>query len=58
MPVAYMPNLDKITLLQFDGIFSEYEFKKALDLAIMGNKKIYEILRKALMEKYFKTEEK
>lgn len=55
MPVAYMPNLDKIVLLQFDGIFSEEEFKKAIDLAILGNKKVYEILKKALIEKYFGT---
>ncbi|MEL9915047.1 MAG: exosome complex exonuclease Rrp41 [Nitrososphaeria archaeon] len=55
MPVAYMPNLDKIVLLQFDGIFSEEEFKKAIDLAILGNKKVYEILKKALVEKYFGT---
>jgi len=57
MPVAYMPNLDKITLLQFDGAFTEEEFKKAIDLAIVGNKKVYDILRNALTEKYFKTEE-
>jgi exosome complex component RRP41 len=57
MPVAYMPNLDKITLLQFDGAFTEEEFKKAIDLAIVGNKKVYDILKNALTEKYFKTEE-
>jgi len=55
MPVAYMPNLDKIVLLQFDGIFTEEEFKKAIDLAILGNKRVYEILKKALIEKYFGT---
>jgi exosome complex component RRP41 len=57
MPVAYMPNLDKIVLLQFDGIFTEEEFKKAIDLAILGNKRVYEILKKALIEKYFGTVE-
>ena len=57
MPVAYMPNLDKIVLLQFDGIFTEEEFKKAIDLAILGNKRVYEILKKALIEKYFETVE-
>lgn len=57
MPVAYMPNLDKIILLQFDGAFTEEEFKKAIDLAIVGNKKVYDILKNALTEKYFKTEE-
>jgi len=55
MPVAYMPNLEKITLLQFDGAFTVEEFKKAMDLAIIGNKKVYEILKKTLTEKYFKT---
>jgi len=55
MPVAYMPNLEKITLLQFDGAFTEDEFKKAIELAIMGNRKIYDILRKTLTERYFKT---
>jgi exosome complex component RRP41 len=57
MPVAYMPNLDQITLLQFDGAFTEEEFKKAIDLAIVGNKKVYDILKNTLTEKYFKTEE-
>jgi len=57
IPVAYMPNLDRITLLQFDGIFTEEEFKKAIELAIIGNKKVYEILKNALTEKYFKIGE-
>jgi len=55
IPVAYMPNLDKITLLQFDGIFTEEEFKKAIDLAIIGNRKVYEILKNVLTERYFET---
>lgn len=57
MPIAYMPNLDRITLLQFDGEFTVDEYMKAVDLGIEGNKKVYEILRKALMEKYFKVED-
>ena len=56
MPIAYMPNLDRITLLQFDGEFTVDEYMKAVDLGIEGNKKVYGILRKAIMEKYFKVE--
>jgi len=56
MPIAYMPNLDRITLLQFDGEFTVDEYKRAVDLGIEGNKKVYGILRKAIMEKYFKVE--
>jgi exosome complex component RRP41 len=57
MPIAYMPNLDRITLLQFDGEFTVDEYMKAVDLGIEGNKKVYGILRKAIMEKYFKVED-
>ncbi len=53
MPVAYMPNLGKITLMQLDGILTPTEYKKCLETAIGGCKQIYEIQKKALMEKYF-----
>ena len=53
MPVAYMPNLGKITLMQLDGILTHDEYKKCLDTAIGGCKQVYEIQKKALMEKYF-----
>jgi len=57
MPVAYMPNLGKITLMQLDGILTPNEYKKCLETAIGGCKQVYEIQRKALMEKYFKNGE-
>lgn len=57
MPVAYMPNLGKITLMQLDGILTPDEYKKCLETAIGGCKQVYEIQRKALMEKYFKNGE-
>ncbi|MDX1370952.1 MAG: exosome complex exonuclease Rrp41 [Nitrososphaeraceae archaeon] len=53
MPVAYMPNLDKITLLQLDGILNKSQFTECLEKALQGCKMVYEIQRKALMEKYF-----
>ena len=52
MPIAYMPKLNKVTLLQMDGILSTDEAEKALNLAIEGCKKIYEIQREALKKKY------
>jgi exosome complex component RRP41 len=52
MPIAYMPKLNKVTLLQMDGILSTDEAEKALNLAIEGCKKVYEIQREALKKKY------
>jgi exosome complex component RRP41 len=57
MPVAYMPNLGKITLMQLDGILTPDEYKKCIETAIGGCKQVYEIQKKALMEKYFKNGE-
>jgi exosome complex component RRP41 len=55
MPVALMPNVGKITLLQLDGILKPEEFKTCMQTALVGCRKVYEVQRKALMEKYFKT---
>src|SRR6187401_3012009 len=53
MPVAYMPHLNQITLLQLDGILSPEQFNECLDKAIGGCNVVYEIQRQALMQKYF-----
>jgi len=52
MPVAYMPKLGKVTLLQMDGIMTPEENEKALNLAIEACKKVYEVQREALKKKY------
>jgi exosome complex component RRP41 len=52
MPVAYMPKLSKVTLLQMDGIMTAEENETALNLAIEGCKKVYEVQREALKKKY------
>lgn len=57
MPVAYMPNLGKVTLMQLDGILTPSEYKTCLETAIGGCKQVYELQRKALMEKYFENGE-
>lgn len=52
MPVAILPHLGRILLLQMDGHMTPKEFNEALDLAIEGNKKIYELQKKALRDSY------
>ncbi len=56
MPVAYMPRLERITLLQLDGKLSREQFNECVDKAISGCKSVYEIQKKALMQKYFGSE--
>jgi len=57
VPVAYMPNLNAITLLQMDGILSPDEFEKAVNMAVDGCKKIYEVQKEALKTKYMVVKE-
>jgi exosome complex component RRP41 len=52
VPVALMPNLNAITLLQMDGILTHEEFENAVNLAIQGCKKIYAMQKEALKSKY------
>jgi len=52
MPVALMPNLGQITLIQLDGSLNSDEYKKCIETAIIGCKKVYEIQKNALKEKY------
>jgi len=52
MPIAYMPKLNKVTLLQMDGTMSTTEAETAINLAIEGCKKVYEVQRDALKKKY------
>jgi exosome complex component RRP41 len=56
MPVAYMPHLEQVTLLQLDGILSHEQFNECVDKAIKGCEIVYEIQRQALMQKYFGNE--
>ncbi|MEP0825384.1 MAG: exosome complex exonuclease Rrp41 [Nitrososphaera sp.] len=56
MPVAYLPRLEQVTLLQLDGKLSPEQFNECLDKAIVGCKMVYEIQKQALMQKYFGNE--
>ncbi len=57
VPVAYMPNLNAITLLQMDGILSQAEMEKAVNMAMEGCKKIYVMQKEALKTKYMVVKE-
>ncbi|MFQ6053635.1 MAG: exosome complex exonuclease Rrp41 [Candidatus Bathyarchaeia archaeon] len=57
VPVAYMPKLERVTLLQMDGILSAEELEKCINLSIEGCKQIYELQRSALKRKYGIDEE-
>jgi len=57
VPVAYMPNLNAITLLQMDGILAPDEFEKAVNMAMEGCKKINALQKEALKNKYMTVKE-
>jgi len=52
VPVAYLPKSDQVTLLQMEGIMTQEETEKCIELAIEGCKQIYEIQKEALKKKY------
>ena len=53
MPVAIMPNLGQVTLLQVDGIYTREQFQKAFELAIEKGRQIYDMQRQALTNRFF-----
>ena len=52
IPIAIMPNSDKITLIQMDGKITKDELKKLIEMAKKTCKQIYDIMKNALKEKY------
>jgi exosome complex component RRP41 len=57
VPMAIMPNLNAVTLLQMDGILTPKEFETAVSMAIDGCKKIYAMQKEALRTKYMTVKE-
>ena len=51
-PVAYYPKQKKMTLMQLDGLTNKQEIEEMLDMAVEGCKKVHEVQKKALREKY------
>lgn len=57
VPLAWMPNLNVITLLQMDGLLTLEEFEQAVNLALKGCKQIYKLQKEALTAKYVSIKE-
>ena len=57
VPVALMPNMNAVTLLQMDGTLSLEEFESTVNLALDGCKKIYVMQKEALKTKYLNVKE-
>jgi len=52
LPLALMPNLNAITLLQMDGGLTMDEFERVMNLALTGCKQIHTIQKEALKARY------
>jgi exosome complex component RRP41 len=52
VPIALMPNMNAITLIQMDGLLTLDEFENAAKLAVEGCKNIYTLQKEALKAKY------
>jgi len=57
VPVALMPNLNAVTLLQMDGNLTPDEFETAVNMALDGCRKIYAMQKEALKTKYVNVSE-
>ncbi len=52
IPMAVLPSTGEISLLQMDGLLSKEQFAEAIKMGKEACKKIYEIQKKALKEKF------
>jgi exosome complex component RRP41 len=52
MPIAIAPRTEEILLLQMDGHLTVKEFETGIDMVLKACKEIFEIQKKALLEKY------
>lgn len=50
--MALIPAFDEVSLLQFNGLLTEEEFKEAFNLALEGCKQLYQIQRETLKAHY------
>jgi len=57
VPLAFMPNLNAVTLLQMDGMLTTDEFEKVVNLAMNGCKQLYALQKETLRAKYVTVKE-
>ncbi|MBO3803474.1 MAG: exosome complex exonuclease Rrp41 [Candidatus Brockarchaeota archaeon] len=51
-PIAFIPQLNVFSLLQMDGLMLAEEYEKAVNLALEGCRRIYEMQIEAIKKKY------
>ncbi|HEV2231686.1 MAG TPA: exosome complex exonuclease Rrp41 [Thermoplasmata archaeon] len=52
LPMALVPQSGRLVLLQMEGHMSRTELAQALDLGVAGCRSIYEVMKKALRDRY------
>lgn len=52
IPIAYIPTMDKFSLLQLDGEVPQEEFAKIIEIAKKKAMEVYKVQQKALKEKF------
>jgi len=57
LPLAYMPSLNAITLLQMDGMLTNEEFEQVVNMALEGCKQLNQMQKDALRGKYMAVKE-
>ncbi len=57
LPLAWIPSLNAVTLLQMDGKVTLEEFEQLVNMAVEGCKQIYKLQKDALKAKYITVEE-
>ncbi|MCE4620084.1 MAG: exosome complex exonuclease Rrp41 [Desulfurococcales archaeon] len=57
MPVAYAPDIEKITLFQLNGVLTREELERGLDMALNAIRELVELEKRTLKEEYVSTEE-
>ncbi len=58
MPIGYAASIDEIMLLQLNGVLTPEEFRRAIELAKEGARRIYDQMKKTLHDKYLRIIEK
>lgn len=57
LPLAMMPRSEEVCLLQMDGSLTAEEFEKTFKLAVEGCRKVYQLQKEALKNKYAHAKE-
>jgi exosome complex component RRP41 len=52
LPMALVPQSGRLVLLQMEGHMNREELGRALDLGVVGCRKIYEVMKQALRDRY------